>query len=103
MVQYRDLRSRYYGCGGYDFGEDELLAAGMRVSASRPDAAIALLQLNVEFYPRSSRSYIAMAQAATRKFADADAIAYLEKALEIDPENGAARGQLTQLQRFQRR
>jgi len=33
---------------------------------------------------------------------DASAIKSLEKALEIEPENGVVKGQLAQLQRFQR-
>ena len=58
--------------------------------------------MNVEFYPQSARSYITMAQAYTRKLDDASAIESLEKALEIEPENGVVKGQLAQLQRFQR-
>ena len=100
--QYRDLRQRYFGRQAYDFGEDTLLGVAQRVVESKPDDAIALLQLNLEFYPRSARSYVALAHAYTRKIDDASAMANLEKALEIEPENGVARGQLEQLRSYHR-
>ena len=102
VAQYRELRKAFYGRQSYDFGETELLGLAVRLAPARPDEAIALLQVNVEFYPQSARSYITMAQAYTRKLDDASAIKSLEKALEIEPENGVVKGQLAQLQRFQR-
>src|SRR5262249_13174367 len=78
--QYRDLRKRYYGGQAYDFGESTLLDIAQRLASSRPDDARALLQLNIEFYPRSVKSYSALAYAYTRKLDDASAIANLEKA-----------------------
>jgi tetratricopeptide (TPR) repeat protein len=103
IAQYRDLRSQFYGRGGYDFGEETLLAAAQQVTQRKPDDAIALLQLNLEFYPKSSRSLSALAYAYTRKLDDASAIATLEMALEIDPDNGIVKGQLEQLKSYQRR
>jgi len=100
--QYRDLRKRYYGGQAYDFGESTLLDIAQRLASSRPDDARALLQLNIEFYPRSVKSYSALAYAYTRKLDDASAIANLEKALEIEPENGVVRGQLEQLKSYRR-
>ena len=102
IAQYRDLRQRYFGRQAYDFGEETLLGLAQRVVESRPDDAIALLQLNLEFNPRSARSYVALAHAYTRKIDDASAMANLEKALEIEPENGVARGQLEQLKSYHR-
>ena len=101
-AQYRELRKEFYGRQSYDFGEAELLGVATRLAQGRPDDALALLQLNLEFYPQSARSYITMAQAYTRKLDDASAIKSLEKALEIEPENGVVKGQLAQLQRYQR-
>jgi tetratricopeptide (TPR) repeat protein len=103
MEQYRELRKQYYGRQAYDFGEETLLEVAQQVVESRPDDAIALLQLNLEFNPRSARSYVALAHAYTRKIDDRSAIASLEKALEIEPENNIARGQLEQLKSYQRR
>jgi Tfp pilus assembly protein PilF len=61
------------------------------------------MQMNLDWRPLSAVSYVVMAYAYTRKFDDEAAIPLLQKALEIDPENGAAKGYLYQLQQFQRR
>ena len=103
VAQYRDLRKQYYGRQTYDFGDGTLLAIGQTLTASKPDDAIALLELNVEFNPQSAKSYSAIAYAYTRKFDDATAMKYLEKALEIEPENGVIRGQLEQLKSYRRK
>jgi len=102
-TQYRDLRARYYGRASYDFSEDELLTAARSIAAIRPDDAITLLQLNVEFNPKSARSYALLGFAYTRKFDDELAIEHLEKAVELDPSNGEFQGQLMQLKSFRRR
>jgi tetratricopeptide (TPR) repeat protein len=80
-----------------------LLALGQQFTAYKPDDAITLLQLNVEFYPQSARSYAALGYAYTRKLDDAAAIKYFERAAELDPDNGVIRGQLEQLRSYQRR
>jgi len=103
IAQYRDLRQRYFGRQAYDFGEDTLLNLAQRIVENKPDDALALIQLNLEFNPRSARSYFALAHAYTRKIDDASAIASLEKALEIDPDDNVARGQLEQLKSYRRR
>ena len=102
-AQYRDLHQRYYGSASYDFSEDTLLSIAQRWSNSRPDDAIALLQVNLEFNPRSARSYAAIGYAYTRKLDDAAAMTNFEKALEIEPENGVIRGQLEQLKSYHRK
>ena len=58
--------------------------------------------MNLEFNPRSAATYAAIAFAYTRKLDDDSAIVNLEKALEIEPENGIFRGQLEQLKGYQR-
>lgn len=102
VAQYRELRKEFYGRQSYDFGEMELLVAAERIVQGRPDDAIALANVNLEFYPQSVRTHIVLAQAFTRKFDDASAIAHLEKALTIEPENNVIKGQLIQLQRYQK-
>lgn len=103
VTQYRDLRTRFYGKSAYDFSEQTLLTLSQRIANVRPDDAIAFAKLNLEFYPNSSASYQAVAFAYTRKVDDASAIAALEKAVELDPGNNVARGQLEQLKSYQRR
>lgn len=100
--QYREFRKQFYGRQAYDFGENALLALAQQITSSRPSDSIALLQLNLEFYPRSAASYAEIGFAYTRKLDDDSAIANLEKALEIEPNNGVIRGQLEQLKSYQR-
>ena len=102
-AQYRDLRTRFYGRTTYDFTEDELLNIARPLASIRPDDAISLLELNIEFNPRSAKSYALIGFAYTRKFDDESAIASLEKAVELDPANNEIQGQLTQLKMFRRK
>jgi tetratricopeptide (TPR) repeat protein len=103
IAQYRDLRQRYYGGQAYDFREDTLLEAGEKLIRVKPQTAIPILRLNIEFYPKSARSYAEIAFAYTRSLNDEAAIAELEKAVEIEPDNGAIRGQLEQLKSYRRK
>jgi hypothetical protein len=103
IAQYRDLRTRFFGKATYDFSEQSLITLSQRLANARPDDAIAFAKLNTEFYPNSSASYAALAFAYTRKVDDASAITALEKAVELDPGNNVARGQLEQLKSYQRR
>ena len=103
IAQYRDLRERYYGGQAYDFREDTLLDAGEKLIRIKPETAIPLLRLNLEFYPKSVRSYAEIAFAYTRSLNDEAAIAELEKAVEIEPGNGTIRGQLEQLKSYHRK
>jgi tetratricopeptide (TPR) repeat protein len=103
VAQYRDLRAQYYGRQSYDFGEESLLTAAQQVVRVKPPASIPLLRLNLEFYPKSVQSYAQIAFAYTRSLDDESAIATLEKALEIEPDNGTIRGQLEQLKSYRRK
>ena len=100
--QYRELRAKFYGRQAYDFGEDTLIALARSVTQIRPGDSIALLQVNLEFFPRSAATYAEIGFAYTRKLDDDSAIQNLEKALEIEPNNGVIRGQLEQLKSYQR-
>ena len=78
-------------------------ALGPTVKSSKPDDAITLLKLNLEYYPKSAKTLAAIGYAYTRKYDDASAIKYLEQAVELDPNNGVIGGQLVQLKTYQRR
>ncbi len=69
----------------------------------KPPSSIPLLRLNLEFCPKSVRSYAQIAFAYTRSLDDESAIATLEQALEIEPDNGTIRGQLEQLKSYRRK
>jgi hypothetical protein len=98
FAEYKELKARYYGAQAYDFSETGLLGAA-QASMTRPDDALAFLRMNTELFPRSARTYVAMAQAQALKNDTAGAIKSLEQALTLDPQNVAARRQLYQLKR----
>jgi hypothetical protein len=97
IKQYRDLRAQYFGRSSYDFGEDTLLTVARRLANARPEVAIPLADLNLEFYPKSVNSLVtkAIAQAGHD---DEAAVATLKQALEIDPDNGEIKGRLYQIE-----
>jgi tetratricopeptide (TPR) repeat protein len=97
IAQYRDLRERHYGRQAYDFSEETLANLADRLVTGRPDDAIALMKLNLEYYPKSARSYATIGYAYTRKFDDGSAIVYYKKALEIEPNNGVIQGRLASI------
>jgi hypothetical protein len=97
VAQYRDLRSRFYGRQAYDFGEMALIPVTERLANIRPDAAIALLRMNLDFYPESVQSRISLAYALTRGRDYQAAIETLREAIRLDPNNGVAKGMLAQL------
>jgi hypothetical protein len=98
VAKYKELREKFYGAQAYDFSENGLLTTATRAgAANKPDDALAYLQANLEFYPKSSRTYQAMAQIRNAKGDKAAAIVDLEKAVELDPNNAQARAQLQQL------
>ena len=103
IAQYRDLRERYFGGASYDFREDSLLDAGQKLIRVKPALAIPVLRLNLEFYPKSVRTYTQIAFAYTRSLDDESAMSTLEKALEIEPDNGVVKGQLEQLKSYHRK
>lgn len=98
LAKYKELRTRYYGGQEYDFGETSLLTIAQRaMTAKNPDDAIAYLQANLEYFPKSARTYQAMAQARNAKGDRQGAIRNLEQALQLDPTSAQARNQLQQL------
>ena len=100
LAKFKELREKFYGGQSYDFSEDDLLTIAQRANtAGKADDAIAYLQANVEYFPKSVRTYSAMAQMKNAKGDKAGAIAALEKAVELDPNNAQAKAQLENLKK----
>lgn len=100
VAQYRDLRKQYYGAQAYDFSEAGLLPFAQRLTqGSKADEALSWLQLNLEFYPASARTFLAIGQAYDRKGDQDAAIKNVQQALTIDPNNAAAKRALDQLKK----
>ena len=104
IAQYRELRERYYGGQAYDFGETTLLFVAERLADSRPAAAIALADLNLEFHPQSWRSHMAKGIALSRRLETTpQALESFRKALAIDPANGVVQGWIVQTEPLAKR
>lgn len=98
LAKYKELREKFYGGQSYDFSEAALVTAAQRANtAGKYEDALAYLQANLEYYPKSVRTYAAMAQMKNAKGDKTGAIQALEKAVELDPNNAQLKAQLQQL------
>ena len=100
IAKYKELREKFYGGQSYDFSENGLLQVAARsVAANKPDEALAYLQANLEYFPKSSRTYQQMSQVHSAKGDKAAAIKDLEQAIALDPNNAQAKTQLENLKK----
>jgi tetratricopeptide (TPR) repeat protein len=100
LAKFKELREKFYGGQSYDFSEGSLVTIAQRAqTASKPDDALAYLQANLEYYPKSVRTYFTVATVKNAKGDKAGAIAALEKAVELDPNNARAKAQLEALKK----
>ena len=98
LAKFKELRAKYYGGQQYDFTENALVGLANRaLNARRPADAIAYLQANLEYFPQSSATYVALAQATNAAGDKQGAVKAVERALELNPQNQQARNLLQQL------
>jgi hypothetical protein len=99
IALYRALRLRYFGSAAYDFSEPTLNEAGNQIAqnaANRP-AGIAILKLNLEFFPQSVPTLQNLATVSVAAGDTAGAIDAINKALAIQPDNNQLRNMLQRL------
>ena len=100
LAKFKELREKFYGGQSYDFSEGSLIAIAQRANtANNADDALAYLNANLEYYPKSARTYVTMAAVKNAKGDKPGAIAALEKAVELDPNNAQAKAQLENLKK----
>jgi hypothetical protein len=100
LAKYKELRDKFYGGQSYDFSEGSLIAVAQRANtANKADDALAYLNANLEYYPKSSRTYAMIGQVKNAKGDKPGAIAAMEKAVELDPNNAQAKTQLENLKK----
>jgi hypothetical protein len=100
LAKFKDLRTHFYGGQSYDFSEGSLVAIAQRANAAnKADDALAYLDANLEYYPKSARTYAMIGQVKNAKGDKAGAIQALEKAVELDPNNAQAKAQLENLKK----
>jgi tetratricopeptide (TPR) repeat protein len=98
IARYRELRERYYGKGGYNFGEDSLRAFGQELLALRDtEGALAVWHLNATQFPQSGNVWNSLAEGYMAAGKKTLAEIYYRKALELDPENEDALEELRKL------
>jgi hypothetical protein len=96
--QYRGLRERTAINGYFDFTEwriNEL--ARHLVNANKIPEAIAIMEMNAEFNPRSVTIPFELGELYRRQGSRDKAIAWFQKVLELQPQHPQARQRLTEL------
>jgi hypothetical protein len=100
LARFKELRAQFYGGQSYDFSEGSLVAIAQRANtAKKPADALAYLNANLEYFPKSARTYAMIGQVKNGTGDKAGAIQALEKAVELDPNNAQAKAQLEALQK----
>jgi tetratricopeptide (TPR) repeat protein len=95
---YRALRETYYGRAAYDFSEGTLVTASQQLSQQqRFDDALALLDLDNEFYPRGAELMLATGDVHRARGDTASAVKAYRETLVRNPRSQPARQRLTQL------
>jgi tetratricopeptide (TPR) repeat protein len=98
LAKFKELRAKFYGGQQYDFTDYALVGiATTALNQKRPDDAMKYLQANLEYFPKSSQTYQAMAQVKNAKGDKSGAVKDLETAVQLDPQNNQAKNQLQQL------
>ena len=99
IALYRALRLRYFGSAAYDFSEPTLNEAGNQIAqnAANRQAGIAILKLNLEFFPQSIPTLQNLASVSVAAGDTAGAIDAINKALVIQPDNNQLRNMLQRL------
>jgi hypothetical protein len=91
-ARYRALRDRFYGSASYDFREGSLIdVANAALGKKDPKGAVAILNVDAEFYPESGAVHGALGGAYLAAADTAQAIAHYEKAVSIEPRNQMAK------------
>jgi len=98
IARYRELRASSYGRGGYDFGQGTLNALGEKLlRRKRPTDALALLDLNLEFFPDASWLRYLAGEAHRTLGHREQAIIEYEKAMALEPDNPMAKQRLQEM------
>jgi tetratricopeptide (TPR) repeat protein len=99
VARYRDLREKFYGRAGYDFGERSLSAfASDFMEKGDTTGAIAMFDLNAEQFPRSAKNWENLGDACGAAGKKELAAFYYRKSVELDGGNAAAAEKLRKLE-----
>ena len=99
--KYKELRTQYYGSGTFDFTPRALQTAALALADDKAtlDAALTIAKLNVEQNPTAASAQVVVAQILDLKQDKVGAMAAIDAALKLDPQDRHAlflKRQLTQ-------
>ncbi|MDP2955261.1 MAG: c-type cytochrome [Longimicrobiales bacterium] len=97
LERYRQLRERHSGGFAYDFTDRPLVALSDALAEGNADAAVRILELNLEFNPRSALSLFGLARIYDTAGDKDKAIDHFRRGLEIMPDNAQAQRRLKEL------
>lgn len=101
VAKYRQLRADTMVLGRFNFGEPTLSEVARRINrAGKPEAAIAMLKLNQEFYPKSADIDLQLAETYLGTGNKEAAIAAVKSAVEKQPDNPRAKRRLEELSKL---
>lgn len=100
VVKYRELRRDFALTGSYDFGEWEINELARRLrEAGNLDAAIALLEMNGEFHPKSPAIDFQIAEMHLVRGDRRQALARYRAVLEKAPNHPGARQRIAEIEK----
>jgi tetratricopeptide (TPR) repeat protein len=100
VAQYRKLRADEALSGRYDFGEWEINELARRlVDAGKRDAAIEILDMNGEFYPKSADIDFQLAELYRASGDRARALERYKLAVQKNPNHQPAKNRLAELEK----
>jgi len=96
--EYSQLREQYFGSWTYDFGETQLVGLAQELGSRGSHAdGLAILELNLEFFPQSSATVYTQGELYLAQSDTVAAVAKYRAAIELDPGNRAAQRRLSEL------
>ena len=98
VAKYKELREKFYGSQSFDFSEGTLPALGETLLRDgRVKECEAMLRLNLEFFPESTRSWTFLAELYRRQARFDEAREAVAQALAIDSGDRRAQQILAQI------
>lgn len=90
IAEYRSLRERYFGSHTFDFSETPINEYALRLAKrGEGEAALQLIDMNLDYYPESFSGHWYKARIQSAEGDLSGAIASLEAAIKLSPENEA--------------
>jgi len=100
IAKYGELRQEHYGSASYDFSLVSLVrAAETLLAEEQVESAVALLELNVEYFPDSQWTLSTLARARVRSGDRQGAIQALEKLRALRPDDARIESQIEEIRR----